>query len=198
MAYDDLPDFLERLEKDGELVRVRAQVDPHLEITEIVDRVVRAGGPALLFENVKGSKLPLAMNVFGTQARMAKALEVTDLDEIGARIADLLKPELPKGFAGFKDALGKLGQLRDVPPKKVRKGNCQDVVMKGADVDLMTLPALHTWPDDGGAYFNLGLTHTKHRKRGSATLGSTGCNATTRTPSRCTGRFTRIRMPTMR
>ena len=68
MAYADLPDFLERLEKDGDLVRVRAQVDPHLEITEIVDRVVRAGGPALLFENVKGSKLPLAMNVFGTQS----------------------------------------------------------------------------------------------------------------------------------
>src|SRR5450755_4179097 len=131
MAFADLPDFLERLEKDGELVRVSAPVDPHLEITEIVDRVVRAGGPALLFENVRGSKLPLAMNVFGTTARMAKALGVTDLDEIGARIAELLKPELPHGFAGLKDAISKLGQLRDIPPKKVRKGDCQDVVVKG-------------------------------------------------------------------
>ena len=100
MSFADLPEFLERLEKDGDLVRVKAQVDPYLEITEIVDRVVRAGGPALLFENVKGSTLPLAMNVFGTPARMAKALGVDDLDEIGARIGDLLKPELPKGFGG--------------------------------------------------------------------------------------------------
>ncbi len=139
MSFADLPEFLERLEKDGDLVRVKAQVDPYLEITEIVDRVVRAGGPALLFENVKGSKLPLAMNVFGTTARMAKALGVDDLDEIGARIGDLLKPELPKGFAGLKDAMSKLGQLRDVPPKKVRKGDCQDVVVKGDKVDLMSL-----------------------------------------------------------
>src|SRR5450755_2018627 len=118
MSFADLPDFLERLEKDGDLVRVKAQVDPYLEITEIVDRVVRTGGPALLFENVKGSTMPLAMNVFGTTARMAKALGVNDLDDVGARIADLLKPEIPHGFAGLKDAISKLGQLRDVPPKK--------------------------------------------------------------------------------
>jgi 4-hydroxy-3-polyprenylbenzoate decarboxylase len=171
MSFADLPDFLARLDQDGELVRVRAPVDPHLEITEIVDRVVRAGGPALLFENVRGSALPLAMNVFGTKVRMAKALGVTDLDEIGHRIADLLKPELPHGFAGFKEALGKLGQLRAAPPKNVRKGSCQDVVFKGDDVDLLALPALHTWPDDGGAYFNLGLTHTKHPETGQRNLG---------------------------
>src|SRR5437763_13852017 len=105
----DLRAWIKLLEREGELVRVAAEVDPHLEITEIVDRVVRAGGPALLFENVKGSKLSLAMNVFGTQARMAKALGVDNIDEIGSRIAELLKPELPKGFAGFKDALSKLG-----------------------------------------------------------------------------------------
>jgi 4-hydroxy-3-polyprenylbenzoate decarboxylase len=171
MSYADLPDFLASLEKDGELVRVKAQVDPHLEITEIVDRVVRAGGPALLFENVKGSKIPLAMNVFGTNARMAKALGVIEFDEIGARIAELLKPEVPHGFAGLKDAMGKLGQLRAVPPKNVRKGSCQDVVLRGDNVDLTTLPALHTWPDDGGAYFNLGLTHTKHPETGQRNLG---------------------------
>jgi len=171
MSFADLPDFLTSLEKAGELVRVKAQVDPHLEITEIVDRVVRAGGPALLFENVRGSKIPLAMNVFGTNARMAKALGVSHFDEIGARIADLLKPELPHGFAGFKDALAKLAQLRGVPPKSVRKGSCQDVVLRGDKVDLTMLPALHTWPDDGGAYFNLGLTHTKHPETGQRNLG---------------------------
>ena len=171
MSFADLPDFLERLEKDGDLVRVKAQVDPHLEVTEIVQRVVRAGGPALLFENVKGSKLPLAMNVFGTKRRMAKALGVDDLDEIGDRIADLLKPELPEGFGGLRDAIGKLGQLRDVPPKKVRKGDCQDVVLKGDEVDLMSLPACTRWPDDGGVFLNLGLTHTKHPETGPRNLG---------------------------
>ena len=79
------------------------------------------------------------------------ALGVDDVDDIGARIGELLKPELPKGFAGLKDALGKLGQLRDVPPKKVRKGACQDVVVKGDEVDLTSLPGLQTWPDDGGS-----------------------------------------------
>src|SRR5690348_9116868 len=166
-----LPDFLERLERDGDLVRVAAEVDPHLEITEIVDRVVRAGGPALLFEKVRGSRIPLAMNVFGTTARMAKALGVDELDEIGARIGALLKPEVPHGLAGLREAISKVGQLRAVPPKSVRKGSCQDVVVKGDKVDLMTLPALQTWPGDGGAYFNLGLTHTRHPETGQRNLG---------------------------
>ena len=166
-----LPDFLERLERDGDLVRVAAEVDPYLEITEIVDRVVRAGGPALVFEKVRGSRIPLAMNVFGTTARMAKALGVDELDEIGARIAALLKPEVPHGLAGLREAMSKVGQLRAVPPKSVRKGSCQDVVVKGDKVDLMTLPALHTWPGDGGAYFNLGLTHTRHPQTGQRNLG---------------------------
>ncbi len=166
-----LPDFLDRLERDGELVRIKAKVDPHLEITEIVDRVVRAQGPALLFENVEGSKLPLAMNVFGTEARMAKVLGVNSLDDVGTRLSELLRPELPHGIAGLKDAMSKLGQLRTVPPKNVRKGSCQDVVLKGDKVDLNALPALHTWPHDGGAYFNLGLTHTKHPETGQRNLG---------------------------
>ena len=166
-----LPEFLERLERDGDLVRITAEVDPYLEITEVVDRVVRAGGPALVFERVRGSRIPLAMNVFGTTARMAKALGVDDLDEIGARIASLLKPEVPHGLAGLREAMNKVGQLRAVPPKSVRKGSCQDVVVKGDKVDLMTLPALHTWPADGGAYFNLGLTHTRHPQTGQRNLG---------------------------
>ncbi len=171
MSFGDLPGFLDQLEKDGDLKRVTASVDPYLEITEIVDRVVRAQGPALLFENVNGTKLPLAMNLFGTNSRMAKALRARTLDEIGNRIGELLKPELPRGLAGLKDALARFGQLRAAPPKSVRKGSCQDVVRVGDEVDLTTLPALHTWPDDGGAYFNLGLTHTKHPETGQRNLG---------------------------
>jgi 4-hydroxy-3-polyprenylbenzoate decarboxylase len=171
MAYADLPELLTRLEKDGELRRISAEVDPYLEVTEIVTRVVKENGPALLFENVKGASMPLAMNVFGTQERMAKALGHASLDEIGDRIAELLKPELPRGLSGFRDALSKLGQIRNAPPKRVRSAPCQEVVRKGDEVDLLELPALHTWPDDGGAYFNLGLTHTKHPETGMRNVG---------------------------
>ena len=171
MAYDDLRSFLDDLEREGDLRRVKAEVDPHLEITEIVTRVVRAQGPALLFENVQGSRMPLAMNVFGTERRMAKALGVDRLDDLGDRIGEMLKPELPKGVGGFKDALMKVAQLRNAPPKRVRSGSCQDVVLTGDEVDLGLLPALHTWPDDGGRFLNLGLTHTRHPETGARNLG---------------------------
>lgn len=171
MAHDDLRDFLARLEKDGELRRVRAPVDPHLEVTEIVTRVVRAGGPALLFEQVRGSAMPLAINVFGTERRMARALGVERLDEIAARIAVLLRPEVPTGFGGVREALGTLASLRSVPPRHVRTGACQEVVRRGDAVDLDLLPGIQSWPGDGGVFLNLGLTHTRHPGTGRRNLG---------------------------
>ncbi|HZP54566.1 menaquinone biosynthesis decarboxylase, partial [Actinocrinis sp.] len=171
MAYEDLRSFLRTLEREGELRRIKAQVDPYLEVGEITDRVQKAQGPALLFENVKGSGLPLAMNVFGTQRRLCLALGIKSLDEIGERIGELLKPELPHGLSGFKDALGKVAQLRSVPPKHVKGAPCQQIVLTDDQVDLNALPALHTWPQDGGSFFNLGLTHTKHPETGQRNLG---------------------------
>ena len=171
MAYADLRDFLHALDRRGLLTTVKAEVDPHLEVSEIVQRVVRAGGPGLLFENVRGSQLPLAINLFGTEERMALALGVERLDEIGERIAALLKPELPHGLGGLRDALAKAGELRSVPPKRVRSASCQDVVLTGADVDLDLLPGIQSWPDDGGVFLNLGLTHTKHPETGARNLG---------------------------
>lgn len=172
MAYDDLQSFLTALEKDGDLTRVTAEVDPYLEITEIVTRVVQDGGPALLFENVRGSDIPLAINVMGTERRMAAALGgASSLDEIGRSIGELLRPELPQGWTGLREAITKLGQLKNVPPKKVRNASCQQVVLQGEDVDLTKLPGLHTWPDDAGVFLNLGLTHTKHPETGQRNLG---------------------------
>jgi 4-hydroxy-3-polyprenylbenzoate decarboxylase len=177
MAYEDLRSFLKALDREGELRRITVEVDPYLEIGEITDRVQkepRSSGahcPALLFENVKGSTVPLAMNVFGTERRLCMALGIKSLAEIGDRIGELLKPELPHGLSGFKDALGKVAQLRSVPPKHVTSAACQQIVLTGDDVDLDLLPALHTWPQDGGAYFNLGLTHTKHPETGQRNLG---------------------------
>jgi len=170
-AYADLREFLRQLDRVNELRTVTARVDPHLEITEIVGRVVRDGGPALLFTDVAGSAMPLVINVFGTEARMALALGVERLDEIGERIAELLQPEMPMGLRGLREVVGKLASLRGVPPKKVRTAPCQQVVLKGPDVDLDLLPGLHTWPEDGGVYLNLGLTHTRHPETGVRNLG---------------------------
>ena len=169
--YRDLPEFLRALERAGELHRVRVPVDPDLEITEIVTRTVRAGGPALLFERPTRGTMPLAINLFGTRRRMAMALGVEDVDEIGARIGELLRPELPAGWSGIRDGLGKLLQLKSVPPKRVRTAPCQEVVYRGDQVDLGMLPALRTWPGDGGIFHNYGLTHTVDPETGRRNVG---------------------------
>src|SRR5690242_11956756 len=105
--FTDLRDFLRQLERSGELRRVSAPVDPYLEVTEIVQRVLREQGPALLFEHPTSGEMPLLINLFGTRRRMEAALGVSDFDEIGDRIASLLKPELPVGWAGLREAFGK-------------------------------------------------------------------------------------------
>jgi len=171
VGYADLQEFIAALERDKDLVRVSAPVDPHLEVTAIVQRVLRERGPALLFENPTRGSLPLAMNLFGTPQRMASALGVDSLDEIGHRIGDLLKPELPRGVGGLKDALGKVAQLRAAPPRRVKSAPCQEIVYRGPDVDLSMLPGVKAWPEDGGVFLNLGLTHTKHPDTGARNLG---------------------------
>ena len=118
--YTDLKDFLAALESAGELRRVDAPVDPTLEISEVVTRTVRAGGPALLFERPTRGDMPVAINLFGTEKRMAMALGVDPLDEIGDRIGALIKPELPVGWSGIREGLGKVMQLKSVPPARSR------------------------------------------------------------------------------
>src|SRR5581483_671614 len=128
-AYADLPDFLERLDKDGELVRIKAAVDPHLEITEIVDRVVRAGGPALLFEKPKGSPHALLINQFGTERRMCLAFGVDNLDDVSARLSEVLEMQPPEGLAAKLRGLKTLKSIADSRPETVRKGPSQEVVL---------------------------------------------------------------------
>ena len=136
-----------------------------------MQRVVREQGPALLFENPTRGAMPLLMNLFGTTSRMCQALGVASLDEIGDRIGELLKPELPHGFSGLRDALGKAAQLRSVPPRTGKRAYCQEVVRKGDEVDLDLLPGIMSWPGDGGVFLNLGLTHTRHPETGARNLG---------------------------
>src|ERR671932_930574 len=123
----DLREWIARLEREGELVRVTAEVDPNLEITEINDRVVKEGGPALLFENVKGSPHPLLINQFGTERRMCLAFGAASLDDVGRRLGDVLEMQPPEGLAEKVRGLRKLKSIADSMPRSVRSGPCQEV-----------------------------------------------------------------------
>jgi len=167
----DLRRFLNLLEERGELVRVRDRVSPVLEITALADRAVKAGGPALLFEDVEGSELPLAINLFGTRRRMAWALGLEDLDELGARLRGLIDVRVGGGLIGLASNLPKLRELAALPPKRVRRAPVQDIVWTGDEVDLGRLPVLTCWPQDGGPFVTLPLVITEDPEHGDVNVG---------------------------
>src|SRR5687768_12355405 len=144
----DLRSWIRLLESEGELVRVAAEVDPDLEITEIVDRTVKTGGPALLFERPKGSTHPLLINQFGTERRMCLAFGVERLDDIGRKLEDVLEMQPPQGLADKVRGLKKLKSIADSMPKTVSRAPCQEIVLAGDDVNLDLLPIQRCWPLD--------------------------------------------------
>src|SRR5438034_337752 len=135
MPTADLREWIALLEREGELVRVGAEVDPHLEVTEIVDRTVREGGPALLFERPKGSRHPLLINQFGTERRMCLAFGVDALDDVAAKLADVLELQPPEGLAAKVRGLKTLKSIADSRPRTVKRGPAQEIVLRGDDVD---------------------------------------------------------------
>src|SRR5205807_7084317 len=151
----DLRAWIRLLEQAGELHRVSAEVDPRLEITEINDRTVKAGGPALLFENVKGSRHPLLINQFGTERRMCLAFDAPSLDAVGAKLGDVLEMQPPQGLVDKVRGLQKLKSIADSRPKTVRRAQCQEVVLEGDDASLDLLPIQKCWPEDAGAFITL-------------------------------------------
>ncbi len=170
MAFRDLREFLSALESRGELLRIRAPVSADLEAAEIADRAVKTGGPALLFENVKGHDIPLAMNLFGTMGRMCLALGVSSLDEIGERMIEVIEPEIPSNLIEKLKMLPKLARLADFIPKTVSSAPCQEMV----EIDrpsLSFLPVVKTWPGDGGPFITLPLVFTKDPKTGRRNVG---------------------------
>ena len=171
MAYRDLREFAQRLEKEGELKRIGAEVDPVLEITEITDRVTRAGGPALLFERPKGSKYPLLINAFGSERRMNLALDVKSLEDVAARIRGILDMQSPQGFFDKIKMLPKLAELGSFFPKTVKTGPCKEVVKKGSEVNLLEFPILKCWPQDGGRFITFPLVFTKNPETGKRNVG---------------------------
>ncbi len=174
MKYHDLRDFIAQLESIGELKRVSVEVDTRFEMTEICDRVLRAGGPAILFEKPKGHSFPVLANLFGTPRRVALGMgqeSVSALREVGKLLAYLKEPEPPKGLKDAWDKLPVLKQVLNMAPKIVSSAPCQAVVWEGNDVDLSRLPIQHCWPGDVAPLITWGLTVTRGPNKARQNLG---------------------------
>ena len=174
MKYKDLRDFIAQLEQRGELKRIRTEVDPHLEMTEICDRTLRAGGPALLFENPKGYSIPVLGNLFGTEQRVALGMgrnSVSELRELGELLAFLKEPEPPKGLRDAMDKLPLVKQVLAMNPKELSSAPCQDVVIERDKVDLRTLPIQTCWPGDAGPLVTWPLVVTRGPNKTRQNLG---------------------------
>jgi 4-hydroxy-3-polyprenylbenzoate decarboxylase len=171
MAYKNLTDFIETLEAQGELVRVGREVSPILEIAEIADRAVKAGGPALLFENVSGSAMPVAINLFASRRRMLSALGISSYEAWEERLEFFLDPAPPEGLIEKLKAIPKLTELAAVFPKTVRSAPCQEVVETGDAVDLARLPVLKCWPQDAAPFITLPLVITRDPVSGKTNVG---------------------------
>ncbi len=171
MAYPDLRAFIAALERAGELRRIAAEVDPVLEVAEITDRVSKRGGPALLFECLKGASMPLLINAFGSERRMALALQVERMDALAADLQALLDLKAPEGFLDKLRLLPRLQELSSVFPKLVKDGPCKEVVVR-EQPSLTGIPILQCWPQDAGRYITFPLVFTKDPETGVRNCGA--------------------------
>ncbi|HEX7233022.1 MAG TPA: menaquinone biosynthesis decarboxylase [Candidatus Binatia bacterium] len=169
MAYSNLSDFVQVLERSGELKRITHPVKAELEIAEIADRVMKAGGPALLFESVVGKNIPLLINAFGSMRRMAMALGVNNIDEIANKISQLIQLQPPKTFKDKIQLAGELIKLAGLPPKIVTDGACHEVIQREPDLNI--LPVLTCWPGDAGPFITLPMVLSKDPIKGTRNIG---------------------------
>jgi 4-hydroxy-3-polyprenylbenzoate decarboxylase len=174
MQYKDLRDFISQLETLGELRRVKTPVSPRLEMTEICDRVLKSGGPAILFENPTSHTMPVLGNLFGTPRRVALGMgqeNIEALRDVGKLLAFLKEPEPPKGLRDAWDKWPKFKKILDMAPKTISRPPCQEVVLEGDEVDLAKLPIQTCWPGDAGPLITWGLTVTKGPLKERQNLG---------------------------
>jgi 4-hydroxy-3-polyprenylbenzoate decarboxylase len=169
MAYNNLAEFVQVLERAGELKRIGYPVKADLEISEIADRVMKANGPALLFENIPGKQIPLLINAFGSTKRMALALGVEDIEDIAGDIDKLIRTKPPKTFRDKLQLLRELVKLAGIPPKIVNQGACQEVIQR--EPDLGILPVLTCWPGDAGPFITLPMVFSKDPQSGTRNVG---------------------------
>ena len=169
MAYNSLADFVQVLAQRGELKRITYPVKAELEITEIADRVMKDGGPALLFEDVVGKKIPALINAFGSAKRMALALGVSDVEEIAQEVEKLVQTKPPKSFKDKLKLLSQLMRLAGIPPKVIKNGPCQEVIHREPDLNL--LPILTCWPGDAGPFITLPAVFSKDPAKGTRNVG---------------------------
>ncbi len=174
MKYKDLRDFIKQLEKQGELKRISVEVDPYLEMTEISDRILKQEGPALLFENPKGSNIPVLANLFGTPKRVAMGMgadSINELRAIGELLAYLKEPEPPKGMKDAVEKIPVFKQVLNMAPKVVNTPPCQEVIRVGDEVDLSVFPIQTCWPDDAAPLITWPLVITKGPNKERQNLG---------------------------
>jgi 4-hydroxy-3-polyprenylbenzoate decarboxylase len=170
MPYDDLRDFIRALEKNKQLKRISFEVDPKLEITEFADRSVKTGGPALLFENPRGSKIPVLINSFASMRRMEIALEVDSVDTVAGRISEYLEMRMPEGLLNKLKMLPKLAEIGAFFPKIVSKAPCQEII-KTEGFSLYDYPILTCWPGDGGPFITLPMVFSRNPDTGKRNCG---------------------------
>ncbi|MFT2721985.1 menaquinone biosynthesis decarboxylase [Deinococcus sp. A31D244] len=171
MAFPDIQSFMRLLEQRGELIRITTPVSRELEITQIADRMVKQGGPALLFENVLGSAYPVVIGLLGTKERVALALGVGDLDDLAAKVRNLIDLSGGGSKLGLLSNVTKLRDAMNLPPRRVRNAPVQQVVWRGDEVDLSKIPVLKCWPLDGGPFVTLPLVITKDPETGERNMG---------------------------
>ncbi len=169
MTIEDIHDFISELEKNGELKRVKTQVDSNLEIAEIMRRQMYSNGPAILFENIKDYEIPVLANAFGSMKRLEIGLEMTDFKEIGQRIVDMTKMDIPSGFLNKIKKLPELSKMTESFPKLETSGPVTEITSNTASFD--DLPILKSWPDDAGRFITLGLVATVHPETRVRNLG---------------------------
>ncbi len=169
MPIEDIHQFIEELEKAGELKRVKTEVDTNLEIAEILRRTMYSKGPAILFENVKNSEIPVLGNAFGSMKRLEIGLQTSNFTEIGQRIVDMTKLDIPSGFFNKIRKLPELSKMSNAFPKLEKSGPVTEIISDSPSFDK--IPILKTWPKDAGKFITLGLVATKHPETGIRNLG---------------------------
>jgi 4-hydroxy-3-polyprenylbenzoate decarboxylase len=171
MPFEDLRQFINALDKRGELKRIRAEVDTELEISEITDRVSKRGGPALLFENVRNSSIPVLINAFGSRERMKIALGINDYSDITKHIAELTDVKSPQGLVEKLKMVPRLAEVGKMFPKIVKDGDCKERILKEGQFSLFDFPIIKCWPEDGGQFITLPLVFTKNPETGKRNCG---------------------------